>query len=116
MYHQSGFAFASKTSFYVNFLAWCNFKLETHVRVGSYTSLDSSTWSSGRNEILIFLCLWVSFVSSLPSSEDRAFQRFWLDRILTPNSSALLPTHRGTNQPTSGFPRLAKRGMGMGAA
>lgn len=98
MYHRSGFAFALKTSFLLNFLAWCNFKLEIHGRVGSWLQIFRVFYLKPRwkwDSLFFCACRW-SFVSSLPSSEDRAFQRFWLDRILTyPQLPSLAPYPQG---------------------
>ena len=66
----------------------------------------------GGNQILYFLCLWVSFGFSLSCSEDRAFQRFSLEEASSP---AQLPSHGDTNPHASRCLRLTTLRMGWAA-
>lgn len=121
MYHESGFAFASKTSFFVRFLAWCNFTTEIHVRINSWLQIFRILYLKPRwKRDSLFSCAYrQSFVSSLPFSEDRAFQRFWLDRIFTYTQLPILaPFPQGHSPIYLSGPRLgqSKLGVGMGGA
>lgn len=112
MYLWSSWASASKTGFYVTILAWWNFKLETPARVGSWAQLFSVPLGAQvAMRSLTFLGLRVSFVPSLPFSEDGAFQRFWVQAA---SSLVWLPSCWGTDQHASVFLQPASLDMARG--